>query len=533
MLVAKRTPDKLLIVDDRPTNLRILSDVLAQAGYETRTATDARQAWQAIEDDMPDLVLLDVRMPDVDGYEVCRQIKENPGTHEIPVIFMSALDDLQDKMKGFSAGGVDYVTKPFQVEEMLARIETHLALRSMQRQLAEQNALLEEQIEERRRAEAELQAAQQQLIQQERMAAVGQLAAGLAHDYNNMMASILLYSDILLASPGLGPDERTKIEAIRGEGQRAAHRTQQILDFGRQAILQRQDIDLVPFVENLREQLQRTLPANIRLVVECQAHSLEVRGDPDRLRQAVINLALNARDAMPGGGTLRITLGTGRGEGPCDACGQPADGDWVQLTVSDTGIGISEAIRPHIFEPFFTTRAPLGTGLGLSQVFGIVRQHDGHIRVASRAGAGSSFTLYLPPLAGSGDAAPAGRPLARILLVDDDSLVRQAMTAALEMLGYEVRCAASGQEALALLDEDEQATRIDLVISDLNMPDINGLELAGRIRGRRPGLTVVLTGGQRPASGEAGLRAAGVSGWLSKPADLDELARVVSEALAR
>ena len=794
---------KILIVDDRPTNLRMLNDVLAREGYEIVTASDGEQALQAAQENLPDLVLLDVRMSGMDGYEVCRQLKQNPDTGEIPVIFMSALDELQDKMMGFSAGGVDYVAKPFQPEEMLARIETHLSLRAMQQQLAAQNAQLEQEIAERRRAEAaldesqrtlatllnnlpgmayrclndpqwtmqfvsdgcrkltgyepddlilnrkasyadlihvedreqvwkavqeavetnqsfeityrlltaggetrwvwergvglplgkrddyiyiegfisditerrvveialrrseekfkalfeaapvamfvanqdgsierlnekfvellgytegdvptledwwerafpdpkqrrlaqvsfgaavesadregrgaervetavtgrdnslryietsftpigeqtiyalydhtqikekesqlqaskqqlekalaELQAAQQQLVQQERMAAVGQLAAGLAHDYNNMMASILLYTDMLLtSSSSLGPTERRQIKAIQDQGQRAAERTQQILDFGRQAVLKRKELDLKPFLVTLCEQLKHTLPATIQIEMDVDRPDAWVFADPDRFRQTMINLALNAREAMPGGGVLCISLDVGSELVHCAACKRSVSGEWVKVSVSDTGRGIDPLVRPHIFEPFFTTRAPLGSGLGLSQVYGIMHQHDGHIGVESQLGVGTCFNLFLPQLQQKADEL-AGKG-ARILLVEDDVQVRQAMTAALEMLGYQVYSVTGAQQAVDLIAGMESGPSINLVIGDVELNGADGLELARELWEQSPHLKVILMSSSSMGQ-QVGVQLGNVAGWLAKPADLDQLAQVVSEVL--
>ena len=362
------------------------------------------------------------------------------------------------------------------------------------------------------------------------MAAVGQLAAGLAHDYNNMMASIVLYADLLLTtSNNLGPTERRQIKAIQDQGQLAAERTRQILDFGRQAILKRKELELKPFLETLCGQLQHTLPATIQIEVDVDRPGVRVYADPDRLRQAVINLTLNAREAMPNGGELLLTLDVGPELLHCAACKHTVNGEWVQVSVADTGRGIDPLVRPHIFEPFFTTRAPLGSGLGLSQVYGIIHQHDGHIRVESQPGVGTRFTLYLPRLkAEAGELAGQG---ATILLVESDEQVGRAMVDALEVLGHQVDAVAGVQQALELIAGIEESGRhIELVIGDGELRDPDGLTLAAAVWEQTPHLKVILTS-SAPGERQAGERPGNVVACLGKPADLDQLAQIVSEAL--
>lgn len=244
----------------------------------------------------------------------------------------------------------------------------------------------------------ELQVTQEQMIRQERLAAVGQLSAGIAHEYNNMMTSILLYADLMLRISQLSPPDRQRLTSIRNEGQKAADLTQQILDFSRRSMLNRQPMELVASLYSLRPSLEQVLPTNIRLHVETESPPLMAQLDVDRWQQMIVNLTLNARDAMlNSGGLLHIALHTETfQEEDALPLTDMQVGSWICLTVRDTGIGIAPDVLPHIYEPFFTTRAPLGSGLGLSQVHGIVRQHGGFIDVASTPGQGTAFTIYLP-----------------------------------------------------------------------------------------------------------------------------------------
>jgi two-component system cell cycle sensor histidine kinase/response regulator CckA len=369
---------------------------------------------------------------------------------------------------------------------------------------------------------------QRRIQQQERLAAVGQLAAGVAHDFNNIMASIVLYSDMMLRDSDTSPKDLKRLETIRQQCSAAADITQQIMDFSRTAVLQRQELDLVAFAERMHTLLGRTLPENIHLHLLHGDEEIMIRADSTRLQQALMNLAINARDAMPDGGHLHITLDRVQGQG----------GDlWARMTVADSGVGIPPGVLPHIFEPFFTTRAPMGSGLGLSQVYGIVKQHEGNIGVESHVGAGTTFTIDLPALQVPRPQPPAGEPgdLAHgsgqtILVVEDNPAVRQALVDSLNALGYRTLEAENGRRALALYEEREGD--IALVISDLVMPEMGGQALLQALRERNPRIRMVMLTGHPDKASATSRDAGDTVGWLGKPVNLESLARVVSEMLA-
>ncbi len=254
---------------------------------------------------------------------------------------------------------------------------------------------------------------EQQLRRQERLAAVGQLAAGIAHDFRNLLSTIILYAQLPMMEEDLPPKHHQHLRTIVEESYKASDLVQQLLDFASQAIIERQPLDLVTLVEDVLGVLERTIPERIHFTVEieeAQPGAYTVAVDPGRIQQALTNLTLNARDAMPEGGDLRVTIARLHvSEGSTPPVAAMAPGDWVRLTVSDTGVGMTEDVQAHLFEPFFTTKeVGEGTGLGLAQVFGIVRQHEGHIDVETAPGAGTTFTLYFPAYAG--DAKEAAAP---------------------------------------------------------------------------------------------------------------------------
>lgn len=376
---------------------------------------------------------------------------------------------------------------------------------------------------------------------QDRLATVGQLAAGIAHDFNNILAVIVLYAQTLQRS-NVPPRDRERLRAIYQQAQRASSLIAQILDFSRRSVVERRALELQPFLEELVQMLRRTLPETISVQFEIEAGAATeavVSVDPTRLQQALMNLALNARDAMANsaqrGGELRLTLAAH------EADWQPPlpdmqRGRWIALTVADSGSGISSDVLPHIFEPFFTTKMPgQGTGLGLAQVYGIVKQHDGFIDVQSRSGAGAAFTIYLPPFAtGPGpESEPAFAPVSGnnelILVVEDESAIQNAVREILELLGYRVLLAADGQEALECYEE--AGGEIDLVLSDMVMPRMDGARLYHALRQRDPDLKLILfTGYPLDEAGKSFVEEESVT-WIQKPFNAETLDAAIRRAL--
>jgi PAS domain S-box-containing protein len=370
---------------------------------------------------------------------------------------------------------------------------------------------------------------EEQLRQHERLAALGQLAGGVAHDFNNRLASIVLYAQMGLRRPNLPPTLQNGLETILEESQRAADLVQQILDFARSAMLNTQPLSLVALVQERMALLRRTLPESIRLVTEMTSHPCTVQADPDRIHQALMNLALNARDAMPEGGELRI--GVERAAvAPDEAAPLPdmVPGAYARLTVADTGTGMSEEAQEHLFEPFFTTKeVDKGTGLGLAQVHGIVKQHEGFIDVDTAVGEGTTFTIFLPLVededereaAESQDASP--RSGVTILVIEDAEQLRRAIQAGLESLGYQVITVAHGREAL----ETAPLEDVDLVLTDVVMPEMGGAALLRELQARAPHLSVIAMTGHIMDTRE--LLAAGFADVLLKPFAIEDLRHVV------
>jgi two-component system cell cycle sensor histidine kinase/response regulator CckA len=384
---------------------------------------------------------------------------------------------------------------------------------------------------------------EQRVQQQERLAAVGQLAAGIAHDFNNIMATVVLYAQMTARMEGLHPTVRERMETIDQQAGHATNLIQQILDFSRRAVLERRPLNLAPLLKEHVRLLEHTLPESIEITLDCEPDEgdtlFTVNADPTRVQQMVTNLALNAREAMPQGGELRVGLErilVRPGESPLLPEMEP--GEWITVTVSDTGTGIPPDVLPHIFEPFFTTRAPLGSGLGLAQVHGIVGQHGGRIDVETQVGEGTTFTIYLPvhrsepsPVSPRAElpALPTGRG-ETILVVEDDAVVRKALADSLEMLNYQVLEVSHGQEALETLEERQG--EIALVLSDVVMPRMSGTALLHALKERGLTVQVVMLTGHPIRREMEELRTQGMADWLPKPPRLEQLAEVVARALS-
>ncbi len=381
--------------------------------------------------------------------------------------------------------------------------------------------------------------AQMQLQRQERLAAVGQLAAGIAHDFNNIMSVIITYAELTEQAPGLTPRERARLAVIREQSLRATAMIRQILDFSRRSVMEMQTLDLLPLVKEQRALLSRTLPEHIEILLDFEPADYVVKADPTRMQQMLMNLAVNARDAMPEGGRLTFALSHVATTAPGVPLPGMAPGAWVCVQVSDTGKGIAPEDMPHIFEPFFTTKeVGAGTGLGLAQVHGIVAQHGGHITVESAPGAGTTFVIFLPALVvASGATPPAADRLAAmphgcgqpILVVEDDEALRTTLVEFLETLEYTVLEATDGVAALRLLDTGGE--RPALILSDVVMPHMGGVALFKELYGRGSEIPLVLLTGHTMGDVLDGLREQGLAGWLLKPPPLNDLADLIAKVL--
>ena len=370
------------------------------------------------------------------------------------------------------------------------------------------------------------------------MEAVGQLAGGMAHDFNNLLTAIMSYSQLGIMKLSRGERAEDYFEGVQTAAERASHLTRQLLAFSRRQVIEPRVVNLNDLVLDVDKMLRRLIGEDIELVMLPAADLGEVKVDPGQMEQVVLNMAVNARDAMSHGGKIVIRTSNSTVE---EGCGTPqASGRHVVLSISDTGVGIEEDVKPHIFEPFFTTkRAGKGTGLGLSTCYGIVAQSGGHIEVKSEPGHGTTFDIFLPrvdepagslPLRDDPGYLPLGNEA--VLLVEDEPLVREVTSIVLREQGYSVLTAANGHEALSIANHYKDQ-EIHLLLADVVMPLMGGRELSERLKELHPETKVLYTSGYSDDT----VVNYGVSGpaseFVQKPFTPAVLARKVREVLEK
>ncbi len=536
---------KILIVDDEQANVRLLERILELIGA-TRvvSTTDPREVMALFVDFRPDLVLLDLHMPHVSGFEIMEQIKVlSYEDHPVPVLVLTADVTARTKHRALSAGAKDFLTKPLDQPEVLLRIRNLLETRFLQIQQQNQNILLEEQVQERT-AQLEdtlskLRLAQQAAIKQERLSALGTMAAGIAHDFNNVLTLILGYSDLMLTDLKDQPErqEAKYVRVIASAAQDAAQIVRRLREFHRPADSKetRVSMQLNQLVEQAvtmtrpKWQDQET-NLDVHVAVNMDLGELPpILGDPAELREMLTNLIFNAVDAMPDGGILTIRTRLDNGK--------------ANLSVRDTGTGMDEETRRRCLEPFYTTKGDRGTGLGLSAVYGIIERHRGVLDIESEMGRGTTFTVCLPLVkqeevatAASPEPQPSsparvpgdGARTLRILVVDDQEIIRKVIQEQLLEDGHQVETAEDGTEALAKY----RAGHYDMMITDQTMNGMSGEELATEAKKLSPESPIILMTGYGGGKAKDNLPA-GIDFILGKPATQTELRRAVVQLAAK
>ncbi len=389
-------------------------------------------------------------------------------------------------------------------------------------EMSRANEVLQREVTERRQAQEALLGKEAELRQAQKMDAIGRLAGGVAHDFNNLLTAILGYASLLASRMDRAHPEQEEVRGILKAGERAAELTRQLLAFSRKQVLQAKLVNLNAVVRQMDGMLRRVLREDIEVKAALQPDLWPIWMDPGQLEQVIVNLVVNARDAMPRGGLLTLeTRNIDEGASP--------SGPHVLLAVHDTGEGMSAEVRSHLFEPFFTTKeVGKGTGLGLPTVYGIVKQSGGHVTADSEVGKGSVFRLYFPRGAGVPEEArrQTPKPIPRpghesILLVEDEASVRHLCRAVLEKQGYRVRTATNGEEALAAVTAT--AAPVDLVVTDLVMPKLGGFDLMKRLRHDRPGVKALFISGYSESAVFKHEQFDRDSDFLSKPFTPDSL----------
>jgi signal transduction histidine kinase len=477
----------ILIVDDTLESLQLLSSTLSEQGYKIRGAAQGKMAIRTARLSPPDLILLDIKMPEMDGYEVCEQLKLAEQTRNIPVVFISALDEVIDKVKAFQVGGVDYVTKPFQVEEVLARIEHQIMIRRLskqveekQNQLQEQNKQLQQEIQERKKAEEKAAAANQ---------AKSEFLANMSHELRTPLNAILGFSQLMNRNSQLTAEQREYLGIINRSGEQLLELISDILDLSKiesgRITLNERNFDLYRLLDDLEEILQiKAEQKNLEFVFSVTSEVPQyIRGDEQKLRSCLLNLLSNAIK-FTNYGSVTLTVGKSNSLEP-----------YLWFSVSDTGVGIARNEVDTVFDAFVQTSAGVafaeGTGLGLAITKKFVQLMGGEITVSSVLGEGTTFQFSIKLTeAGLSEVMiqprhrviglEPGQELYRILVVDDTKANRLLLVKLLEPIGFEVREAANGLEAVTLWESWQP----HLILIDTRMPVLGGLEATRQIRAR-------------------------------------------------
>jgi len=638
----------VLVVEDDAEIQEVLCAALELEGYTVHVATNGFEAINTARMLKPDVVLMDVIMPVMDGIEATRELKKDPITRHIPILMVTVVDRKQDIINGLEAGATDYIAKPFFVPELTARVKAALTSKKLYEECIEtkeqlvmseekyrqlvQNAgegilvlrdgmlrffnpktielmgysedaltnrpfvemvhyedrekvgayfrgplVVEERttsltfriitedghtkwlqtntvsihwedkpaslsfltdITDRRRAEEEKKRIQGQLLQAQKMEAVGTLAGGIAHDFNNLLQVVQGYADLLLHNAGHDERQYLALQSIAGAAKRGAALTRQLLTFSRTMESYRRPLDLNHKVLDVKNLLERTIPKMISIKLELAEDLKIVNADASQVEQMLMNLAVNAKDSMPGGGELIIkTENIILNEELCRI--HPDAHPWVYalLTVSDNGHGMDEKTLGHIFEPFFTTKKiGKGTGLGLAMVYGIVKSHRGFISCSSQPGEGTTFKVYLPTVEQEMEMVQENKIIApvaggneKILLVDDEDIIRDLGIQLLGESGYTVFTAPDGETALELYRKEQE--QIDLVILDLLMPGMGGMKCLDELLTINPEARVLISTGYSVDGPTKETVEARTSGCISKPFDRGQILNVIREVL--
>ena len=546
--MTERERVNILLVDDQQAKLLSHEAILAEIGENLLKAGSARQAFEYLLKNEIAVILIDVCMPDLDGFELAAMIREHPRFQTTAIIFVSAvLMTYPDQMRGYQLGAVDYVPVPVVPELLRAKVKVFVDLYRKTRQLERFNAELEQRVAERT---AELQrfndqlelrieertrereTAIAQLFEAQKLDTIGQLTGGVAHDFNNVLMAVL--GSLSLLEKRLPDDPRSHRllqNALQG-AQRGAALTQRLLAFSRRQELKPKAVDVPGLMGGMKELLERALGHGVELRTQFQSGMPAALVDANQLELALLNVALNARDAMPEGGTLTISAAMGT---PADAPdGKLLPGDYVRIRIEDDGVGMDEMTLAKSTEPFFTTKGPgKGTGLGLSMVHGLAAQSGGLLRIQSKLNEGTTLELWLP-MAQTPAVAAVAAPVKmlepsigayKVLIVDDDHLVMTGISAMIEDLGHTPIEAHSGAEALAKLAADVE---VDVVITDHAMPAMTGLQLAKSIQETYSGIPIILATGY--AELPADVNSLGVI-RLAKPCNQYDIALAIQSAL--
>ncbi|MBF0450043.1 MAG: response regulator [Candidatus Magnetomorum sp.] len=508
--------NKVMLVDDNLDNRVIVGEML-ETDYEVFLSENGSDCLVEIPTFQPDVILLDWMMPSMDGIEVLSAIRQKSEFRNIRVIMMTVKAQAEDVLKAWEAGAHGYLIKPIEKLDLMKILERKMLEKKM----------LDKQDEERSDMESHLRQAQ-------KMDAIGTLAGGIAHDFNNILFPIMAYSEMIKENPENTAGVKKYIGQVQVAAKRAQELVKQILTFSRRTEQTPLAVEVGLILKEALKLLQPAFPANIQIQFQILKNCKMIFADPTQIHQVIINLCTNAKHAMqPKGGQLSICLRNLPDNETLLLNLQP-DVGYLELKVGDTGTGIPEDIMENIFEPFFTTKeVGKGTGMGLSVVYGIVKNLGGSVSVKSEVGKGTVFRLYLPVIKERPKSCEAKKSkkivggTEKILVVDDEPVIAEMLSKVLKGLGYQVAVFTSCSETI----KESRQNGGDLLITDCSMPEMTGVELAEQFWLKQANFPVILmTGYSETLSKEEALKI-GFSDYLIKPVLRADLARAIRKAL--
>ncbi len=543
----------ILVVDDTAESLTLVFRLLTQAGYLVRPADSGELALAAVATTSPELILLDIRMPGMDGFEVCRQLKASEASRDIPVLFLSAVSETAERVEGLRLGAVDFITKPFQAEELLARVHTHLELHrlrllletkveSQEEDLREINAELRKELAKRERLEVEREKLQQQNRQLQKSEGLARMACGISDHFNNRLHAVILNLELARQFLPLDAESTELLTEAEKSARSAAELSRIMVTYLGRARCQRRRVDLSEACLAHLPALQAAAGKTGTLESDIPVPGPAVNADESQIGQALVHLVTNASEALgEREKTLRLTLKQVPAEDiptvnrvPIDW--KPEASAYACIEVADTGSGIPTATIEKLFDPFFSTKAS-GRGLGLPVVLGIARAHSGAVQVETQPGQGSAFRLLLPmvleplpPHTAKIPRVPNDDTSATLLLVDDDPMVLQSTADALTHLRYHVLTARDGVESLEVFRQHRD--QIHCVLCDVTMPPLDGWETLAALRRLAPRIPVIFTSGYTEAEVMEGDHPERPQAFLGKPYGLAALLKAIQQALA-
>jgi signal transduction histidine kinase/ActR/RegA family two-component response regulator len=545
--------ERTLILAPLGRDAHVAAAILCDANLASAVCRDIVELVREIERGAEAAILTEEAMRNVDLRPLAEWVASQPAWSDFPFIVLTKHGGGLERNPAAAElmqilGNAAFIERPFHPTTLISTVQASLRGRQRQYECQRLNEELESRVHERTE---ELGAANRQLLNQieererveatlhqmQRLEAVGQLTSGVAHDFNNLLTVVLGNIHFLerdLKAAGIDGKSLQRLSFMREAAERGARLTDQMLSFSRRQRLQPKRLDLTLAIEKMRELLQSTIGGSIEVETQLAENLWPAFADPTQLELAILNLAINARDAMPAGGHLTVKT-SNVSLGPPGSGEDPPAGDYVEICVADTGTGMSEEVQRKAFEPFFTTKeVGKGSGLGLSQVLGFAKQSSGGVRIRSAPRKGTAVHIYLPRSHAEAEQAQSVLQAdgvsnvprrGRILLVDDDRAVRDVTAAMLRELGYSVLEAGSGGAALDIVERERE---IDLVVVDFAMPGMNGVEVAREARVRRPNLPVLFITGFADRAAVAGVDADHI---LGKPFADRELAEKVQHAL--